>query len=241
MSGVIAVIPARAGSKGIVDKNIKSLAGRPLMAYSIVAAKLAQTVDRVIVSTDSEAYAEIAKEYGAEAPFLRPEEISGDTNTDYEFIKHLLDWLQEHDGALPEYLVHLRPTTPLREIRYIDAAIEAIKRDKKATALRSIHEMSESAYKTFEVEEGRLKSVGSGTFDLDVANEARQQFAKTYQANGYVDVLVISYILKHHQIHGDHVMAYVTSPIVEVDAQNDFDYLEYQATKNPSMVKELFP
>lgn len=240
MSSIIAVIPARAGSKGIVDKNIKPLAGKPLIAYSIAVAKLASIIDRVIVSTDSPRYADIARAYGAEVPFLRPLEISGDNSTDYDFIKHVLDWLEDNEGEVPKYVVHLRPTTPLREVCHIELAIEAIKKDTAATALRSVHKMSESAYKTMEVEDGYLKCVGSGSFDLDTANEPRQKFNKTYHPNGYVDVIVSSYVIENQKIHGNRVIAYLTPYIVEVDTEDDFNYLEYQVASKPSIVKKLF-
>ena len=151
MADIVAVIPARAGSKGVIGKNIKLLAGHPLLAYSIAVARLARSIDRIIVSTDSEEYASIAREYGAEVPFLRPDDISGDTSTDYDFVRHLLDWMLCNEGSTPKYLVHLRPTTPLREENYIDAAVNLTRRTDSATALRSVHEMSESAYKAFEI------------------------------------------------------------------------------------------
>ena len=88
---IIAVIPARGGSKGVSDKNIKLLAGKPLIAYSISAAIKSKLIDRVIVSTDSEKYASISKDYGAEVPFLRPAELAGDSSTDYDFVKQALE------------------------------------------------------------------------------------------------------------------------------------------------------
>ena len=120
----IAVIPARSGSKGIPSKNVKPLASKPLIAYSIAAAKKSKLINRIIVSTDSEKYANLAREYGADVPFLRPAELAGDTSTDYDFIKHLLDWLEINEGGTPDYLIHLRPTTPLRDPEIIDHAID---------------------------------------------------------------------------------------------------------------------
>lgn len=240
MDEVVAIIPARSGSKSVSDKNIRLLAGKPLLAYSIAASRLTSNIDRVIVSTDSQGYANIARESGAEVPFLRPMEISGDMSTDYQLIKHALDWFQDNEGRQPEYLVHLRPTTPLRDPRCIEAAIEMIKNDSKATALRSVHEMSESAYKTMEIENRYLKCVGSGSFDLDAANNPRQMFNKTYKPNGYVDVIVSSYVMKNQKIHGDHVLAFITPYIGDVDTFEDFDYLEYQTEKNPMLIKRLF-
>jgi len=240
MADVVAIIPARSGSKGVPDKNIRLLAGAPLIAYSITAARLTANIDRVIVSTDSVLYADIAHKYGAEVPFIRPEEISGDNSTDYDFIKHILDWIQDNEGYRPTYLVHLRPTTPLREISHIKTAIDLIQKAEHATALRSVHEMPESAYKAFEIEGNYLKSVGSGSFDLDAANDPRQRFNKTYQANGYVDVIKTSYVMENEKIHGDQVIAYITPYVVEVDTLADFDYLEYQVAKEPMIVNKLF-
>ena len=240
MADAVAVIPARSGSKGLPDKNIKILAGRPLLAYSIAAAQLAINIQRTIVSTDSEHYVSIAREYGAEVPFLRPVEISGDVSSDYEFIKHALDWMKENEGYQPEYLVHLRPTTPLREPRYIEAAIEQMKQDEGATALRSVHEMSESTYKTFEIETGFLKCVCTKSWDIEAVGRPRQKYKKTYEGNGYVDIIKSSYVLENCKIHGDRVIAYVTPRIFEADTVEDFDYLEYQVTKDPMLVKRLF-
>ena len=240
MANVVAILPARSGSKGVPDKNIKLLAGYPLIAYSITVARLANSIDRIIVSTDSEEYASIARKYGADVPFLRPPEISGDNSTDYDFIKHALDWMQDKEGNRPDYLVHLRPTTPLREVSYIDAAINRIKKADYATALRSVHEMPESAYKTFEIEGEYLKTIISHSFALDAFNDPRQRFEKTYQANGYVDIIKTSYVLGNKKLHGDHVIAFITPRIIEVDTLDDFGYLEYQVTKNPTIINRLF-
>lgn len=237
---VVAVIPARSGSKGVPDKNIRLLAGRPLLAYSIAAARLTRSIDRVLVSTDSKAYALVAKEYGADVPFLRPKEISGDHSTDYDWIRHVLDWMQEIEGSRPKYLVHLRPTTPLREVQYIEGAIKNMRKSDHATALRSVHEMPESSYKSFEVEDGYLRCVGSGTFDIEAVNAPRQKFRKTYHGNGYVDIIRSSYVMERQEIHGDRVLAYVTPSITEVDTEDDFNYLEYQVSNNPLLVQNLF-
>ena len=237
---VVAIIPARSGSKGVPDKNIKLLEGRPLIAYSIAAAQRASSVQRIIVSTDSEHYAEIAREYGAEVPFLRPTAISGDTSSDYEFVKNALDWLESNDGHQPDYLVHLRPTTPLRDPVHIDKAVGQIESDVNATALRSVHEMAESTYKTFEIENGFLKCVCTGSRNIEAAGGARQGYSTTYEGNGYVDILKCSYVLENNIIHGDQVIAYVTPRVYESDTIEDFNYLEYQVAKNPSLVKRLF-
>ena len=151
MNKVVALIPARRGSKGVLGKNIKPLAGFPLIAYSIKAALKSKLIDRVIVSTDSEEYAEIAISYGAEVPFIRPVNISGDKATDAQFFEHVIKWFVEEGEKVPKYLVHLRPTTPLRSFEIIDGAIKEFV-DSNYSALRSCHKMTESSYKTFEIE-----------------------------------------------------------------------------------------
>jgi len=226
--GVIGLIPARSGSKAVPDKNIKLLAGKPLIAYSIEVARQVKSINRVIVSTDSAHYADIARKYGSETPFLRPAEISGDDSTDYEFVKHLLDWYQETGEELPNYIVHLRPTTPFRDPDVVESAIELIKAHPHATALRSVNEMVESSYKTFEIDCQYLKSVCSGSFDLDLLNVPRQRFTKTYRANGYVDIIKTSYVLENNKLHGNRVLPFITPIVGEIDTLDDFKYLEYR-------------
>lgn len=240
MTKVVALIPARAGSKGVPNKNVRLLGGHSLLAWSIAACLKSSKIDRVIVSTDSAEYAALATKLGAEAPFLRPEAISGDRSTDYDFVVHALDWLAAEAGE-PDYLVHIRPTTPLRAPQLIDNAVKAFMDAPHATALRSVHEMPESAYKTFEMAAGgQLKRLGADNTALDSANNARQQFPSTYQANGYVDVLSTAFIRKAGLMHGDHVIPFVTSSVVEVDTEDDFAHLEFQLTRMPDLLQKLF-
>jgi CMP-N,N'-diacetyllegionaminic acid synthase len=237
---IFSIIPARGGSKGVPKKNIRVVMGHPLIAYSIRASLRSKLINRTLVSTDSEEIAAIAGEYGAEVPFIRPAELAKDTSTDYEFVAHALGWLSENEGSTPEYLVHLRPTTPLREVTVVDTAIETMIASTQATALRSVHEMAESAYKCFEVEDGVLKSVGTNAFEVDAANIARQQFTKTYKANGYVDVLSTSFILKHQKIHGNRVLGFITPYAIEVDTLEDLEFLEYKISRGTQVFRALF-
>jgi CMP-N,N'-diacetyllegionaminic acid synthase len=223
---IIAVIPARSGSKGL--------------PYSISAGIKSKLIDRVIVSTDSEKYASISKDYGAEVPFIRPNEYSGDDSTDYDFVKHLLDWLAKNGGNTPDYIIHLRPTTPLRDPSVLDNAIEKFMNNAEATSLRSAHEMAETAYKQFEIEGKYFKTICTGSFDLDDANNSRQSFPKTYTPNGYVDILRTSHILENHLLHGNRVMDYVTDFTIEVDTLDDFEFIEWQINKNDEIIKKLF-
>ena len=240
MASTVALIPARAGSKGVPHKNIRPLGGHALMEWTIAACRRAMLIDRVIVSTDSEEYAALARGFGAEAPFLRPAEISGDRATDYDFIVHALDFLRA-EGAEPSYVAHMRPTTPFRDPSLVDAAIRAFRDSTVATALRSVHEMPESAYKCFEVTSGgQLKRLGAESTELDAANNARQAFPPTYSANGYVDVLSTAFIRRSGLIHGGHVLPFVTSSVTEVDVESDFAHLEFQLVRSPEIISKIF-
>jgi len=236
---VYAIIPARSGSKGVSDKNIRLLGNHPLISYSIKAALKAQSVSRVIVSTDSEKYAEIARLYGAETPFLRPGNISKDKSTDTEFFDHAIKWLDQNEGVVPEYFVHVRPTTPLRSPRVIDEAVACFLTSSNSS-LRSAHHMSESAYKAFEIkDETLIRMCGAGT-NLDASNLGRQQYPKTYDANGYVDVVRTKLIVESRKLHGDKVLAFITERSYEIDDVSDIEFLEFILTKKQAMVDELF-
>ena len=234
---VIALVTARSGSKGVPDKNIKNIGGHSLLDWSIKSSLKSQSISNVYLSTDSEIYASIGKECGALVPFLRPKELASDTATDLDVIKHFLSVIDEK----PDALVHVRPTTPLRDPSILDRAIQMFfsKKDE-LTSLRSVHEMSESAYKSFEVnEKGFLTTIGS-IESGDKANLPRQAFPKTYVANGYIDVLDPNYISKESKLHGDKILAFQTPVVTEVDSSEDLEYLEWQITKHPQMLKTVF-
>lgn len=237
-SQVYALIPARSGSEGIIDKNILNLAGYPLLAYSIVAAKKCALIDRVLVSTDSEEYAQIAIKFGAEVPFIRPKSISKNSSTDLQFFQHAIEYFRRNEGIVPEYFAHLRPTSPIRFPEIINKAVEIfIKSDN--TALRSVHQMSDTSYKTFEIENQRLKTLFDGNFDIESTNRPRQSFPITYNPNGYIDIVRSSMIDKGF-IHGNNVYAYITDFTHDIDEQNDLDFLDFFVTRNSEIVKNLF-
>jgi N-acylneuraminate cytidylyltransferase len=123
----LGLIPARGGSKGIARKNLTCLAGRPLIAHTIESAKKASSLDRVIVSTDDEEIAAVARSFGAEVPFMRPAELAEDATPDLPVFVHALEWLQQHEGYTPAFVAHLRPTSPLRTAQHIDEAVSLLR------------------------------------------------------------------------------------------------------------------
>ena len=224
MSDVISIIPARSGSKTILNKNIQLLSGHPLLAYSIAVSKLSKNIDRVIVSTNSLEYADIAKYYGAEVPFIRPQKFSTDESTDKDFLVHAIKWLKENENLNPEYWVHLRPTTPLRKVSIVDDAINLIKIDKTATALRSAHKASESPLKWF-VKNGPYYQ---GIIDNEDYNLPKEKFNQVYIPDGYVDVIKSSFILNSPEIHGNRMIGFESPKCFEVDSQEEFEFIKYQ-------------
>lgn len=222
-----AIIPARGGSKGVPRKNVKLLQGFPLIAYSIVAARLSKMTDRVIVSTESSEIAEIAVQFGAEVPFLRPAEYAGDRSPDIDFIVHAIDWFAEHDTVQPDLFAHLRPTTPLRDPVLIDKAIDEIRQNTEATALRSVHELAEPPQKMFMIENGYLAGFFPDEKRPEYYNLPRQVFPKAYHPNGYVDIIRTGFVKETKTLHGPKMIGFVTPFTIEIDTPDEFIQIEY--------------
>lgn len=226
---VIAIIPARAGSKSIKDKNIRILNGKPLIAWSIQSCLRSKFINRVVVSTDSKKYAKIAKKHGADEVIIRPKTISKDKSTDYEAILHAINNLKYSSYDL---IAHIRPTTPQRNVYDIDRAIKIFS-ISKYNALRSVHEMSETAYKSFEIHrKNQLKPLVNLKFSLDDLNKPRQAFENTYVANGVIDLYRKDFILKNKKLFGSKVMAYITKHTDEVDSLEQFKYINFLLKNN---------
>lgn len=233
---IVALIPARGGSKGIPKKNLQLIEGYPLLAYSIIAARQSKYVDRVIVSTDSEEIAAVAQAFGAEVPFLRPAEYAQDTSPDSEFVRHALAWFEQNEAVQPDLFVHLRPTTPLRDPAVIDQAILRLQQSHEATSLRSAHPCSESPFKWFRVRDGFFTGLLSD--DVDALNNARQQFENVYIPDGYVDVLRASHIKRTGQLHGNKVLSFISPVCKEVDTPDDLLLIAFQAQQYKHVLLE---
>ncbi len=234
---VIALIPARGGSKGIKSKNIVQIAGFPLIAYSIIAAHLTKGVGRTVVSTDSKHVAAIACAFGADLPFMRPAKYATDKSTDKDWLTHALHELHVKGGYIPDLVVHLRPTTPLREPKLVERAIKVMK-TTPYDSLRSAHEIDESPYKMFGIQklglyEGKKKRVVDtfkpyiNTMEYDdPTNLPRQTFPPCYAPNGFVDILRPDIVLAGRSIHGEDIGAFITPYALEIDTLNNLAMLE---------------
>jgi CMP-N-acetylneuraminic acid synthetase len=214
---VLALIPARQGSKSIPHKNIRSVGGKPLLAYSIEHALASTQIDRVIVSTDSSYYADIARSYGAEVPFLRPDAISQDHSTDLDVFLHALEWLREHEQYVPDICVHLRPTSPIRKVEELDQMIEILHNDPSLDSVRSIAENVETPYKMWFRNENGLLSPIIQTTIKEAYNQPRQQLPVTYLQNASIDIVRTTTLLEKHSMTGDRIYGYVMKHNFDID------------------------
>jgi CMP-N,N'-diacetyllegionaminic acid synthase len=231
----IGLIPARSGSKGLLGKNIKLLGGYPLISYSIIASRLSRKINRTIVTTDSEEYAELSIRYGAEVPFLRPLDISQDNSDAIEYVKHTLTWLDDNEGKSPDNLVLLCPPSPLRDPFVIDNAITAFLKNPMATSLRSVSETQESPYKLFTITNDYLTGMFPNDSRPEYYNLPRQSFPKVYHPNGYIDIIRKGIVNSTTSLNGNFMMPFISPFGGDIDREEDFEYTEYllRKTSNP--------
>lgn len=215
---VLALIPARGGSKGIPGKNIMMIAGKPLIAYSILQALASQYINRVIVTTDDGEIAEVARAWGAEVPFLRPAGLAQDLSPDIDAFRHALVWLAENENYQPEAIVHLRPTGPVRRVDLIDSAVAKLLADPTADALRSVGVALQTPYKMWFIEGDYLEPVVRLAGIPDSQSLPRQQLPYVYWQNGYVDVIRPRAILQKNSMWGEKAIPFlVDEPLFELD------------------------
>lgn len=235
---VVAIIQARGGSKGVPKKNIRLLGGFPLIAYSIAACRLADEIERTIVSTDSEDIAEISRQFGAEIPFLRPDEYARDNSMDIEVFKHAVQWFKHNEKFIPEYMVQIRPTTPLRDPELINKAVRKIKSTAESTGLVSVHEIRESPCKMFGIEDDFLIGLCPNDPRPEYYNLPRQAFPSVYFGNGYVDIVKSQTLIKYNSCYGRRMLGFIAPDTGEVDREEDFEKLEFNLSRNRYAIYE---
>ncbi len=230
---ILALIPARGGSKGIPHKNIVELAGKPLIAYSIAQALASHWINRTIVSTDDQVIATIARRYGAEVPFMRPAEYAQDSSTDLVVFQHALRWLLENEGYDCELVVHLRPTGPVRRVEVIDQAIELMLAHPEADALRSVSVPAQTPFKMWRIgPTGYLQPLLDVPGVIESYCQPRQSLPEVYWQNGYVDVIRPATIVDKGLMAGEMILPFITSdPILELDYPDSLTAVEQALIK----------
>lgn len=214
----LAIIPARSGSKELKDKNIRLLAGKPLLAYTIEAAIQSKMFTEVHVSTDSEKYADIARSYGANVPFLRPKELSTDNIGTWEVVRHIIKEYEKRNTVFDTATV-LQPTSPLRDARDIQSAF-SIYKEKKAESVMSVCEMEHTPlWANILPENHSMKDFIRPEYDI-----RRQELPTFYRQNGAIYIQSIELILQERSLYGENSYAYIMSLEKSVDIDNIWDF-----------------
>jgi CMP-N-acetylneuraminic acid synthetase len=238
---VLALIPARGGSKSIPRKNIADFSGEPLIAYSIAAARCAPSISRVVVSTDDEEIASISRQYGAETPFMRPAEYSQDDTQDLPVFQHALSWLDEHENYHPDIVVQLRPTSPLRRVSHIEQALAHLLKRPEADAIRTVCVPFQNPYKMWRVgEDGFMQPLLQSEF-REPYNMPRQALPEVFWQTGYVDAAWSKTILEKGSMTGERILPLIISPEewIDIDSPGDWRRAERLLESEEIRLKDL--
>jgi len=222
---VLAIIPARGGSKGIPGKNTKLLGNKPLIGWTIEVAKKSKFIDRIIVSTDSIEIASIAKKYGAEFPFIRPSKLASDEASGTDVILHTLQWFEENDKKY-DYFILLQPTSPFRKVNHINSALYTLINNQEAHTLVSVKIVDESPYWMKEIDErGFLKYYVSDAEQYP----NRQDLPNIYIVNGAIYICKWEVFLQEKSFYKQNCLPYIMDTIASMDLDNmdDWNYAEY--------------
>jgi len=222
---ILAFIPARSNSKGIPHKNIVPINSIPLIGYTIQSARDSKYVNKILVSTDSQKIANIAKKFGAESPFLRPKKLSTDTTTGYSVLLHTLNFLKSK-SYIPDIITFLQPTSPTRTAKMIDDSINLLKRSK-ATSVVSVHKIIDQSYSSFSTNNTFLKPIKKN-FEKYSRRQDKPFF---YYPTGSIYTFWFDNIEKYHSIYGPRIKPQVvTDPSLKIDIDSLFDLFVAEMT-----------
>lgn len=226
---VLAIIPARGGSKGIKRKNLVDFLGKPLVAHSIGHALASKKITRTIVSTDDAEIAYVSQEYGAELPFMRPADLAEDHVLDLPVFVHALNFLKETENYYPEVVVHLRPTTPYRKPGWIDDAINLLIKHKEAQSVRSVSEPEKHPYRMFTINaDGYLNPIMKHEHPEPYLLR-RQDLPKVYYYNCVIDVTTPKTIFGTASMTGNRIFPYIMNPgeVFDIDSPRDLEIARF--------------
>lgn len=238
---VLALIPARGGSKSIPRKNVIDFAGYPLIAYSIAAGRASERVSRVIVSTDNEEIAEVSRRYGAEVPFMRPAEHAEDATPDLPVFVHALEWLAEHEDYHPDIVVQLRPTSPTRRLWHINKSVKMLSDRPDADSVRTVIEPFQNPFKMWTIGADGVMQPLLETEFREAYNMPRQALPQVYWQTGYVDAVWTKTILEKRSMTGDRILALKidNEEWVDIDSPDDWERAEQLITTKKITLEKL--
>ncbi len=231
----IAIIPARGGSKGIKRKNLVLINGKPLIAHSIEKARAAKSIQRVIVSTEDAEIRQVALEYKAEVPFVRPRELAEDHVLDLPVFEHALRYLEEQEKYKADIVVHLRPTAPHRKPEWIDAAVELLNEHPLADSVRSVSPPGQHPYRVFRIDaEGFLSPVMKPEHPTPYLLRRQDQPAMYYY-NCVIDVTRPRTIFEKRSMTGDHMLPYIMNAddVIDIDSPRDLEIARFLMERKP--------
>ena len=225
---MIAIIPARGGSKGLPGKNIKLLNGKPLIAYTIEAAKQSENVSRVIVNTDDAEISKVALDYGAEVPFVRPSELASDTAKSIDVLLHTLAWLKKNEDLQIDEIIVLQPTSPLRTTQHIDEAIKMYLERKADSVISYCQEEHSVFWHKFITDEGKFEDIFNGDYLKN-----RQEIRPTFYPNGAIYILKTKLLLEK-KYYSENAYAFLMDKksSVDIDTMEDFEFAEWLYKKD---------
>jgi CMP-N-acetylneuraminic acid synthetase len=215
----LGIVPARGGSKAIPRKNLAVVANKPLIAWTVDVAMESDSLDRLVISTDDPEIAEIGKEFGAEAPFLRPAELATDTSTSMDVVLHVIEWFDVHENYRPDYILLLQPTSPLRTVTDIRQSIELLLA-KQGDSLVSVCETHQHPLWMKGVnEEGRLVDL----CQQSAVPARRQDLPAVFALNGAIYLALRTFLLSERIFISDRTYAYVMPENRSLDVDTPWD------------------
>jgi len=220
MGEIIGLITARGGSKSIPGKNIRLLAGKPLIAWAIEAALQSKALSRIIVSTDDEKIAEVARQWGADVPFMRPNELAQDNSSSISTVLHALNWLTENERVYPEYIMLLQPTSPFRTAEDIRQSIDLAGKHR-AAAVVSVCEAERHPYICQRIlDDGTLADF----MTVEMKYRRRQDFPPAYAVNGAIYLNQCSSLRQDQKFLPSGSIAYIMPPERSLDVDTMWDW-----------------
>ena len=231
MTEILAIIPARGGSKGIPRKNIRNFAGYPLIAYSIAAGLKSELVTRVIVSTDDDEIAEVSREFGAETPYIRPSVFAEDNTTDLPVFEHALKWLAENENYHPDMVVQLRPTSPIRPVGCVDDAIRILLDNPEVDSVRGVVPAGQNPHKMWRLPDGEnaaMQNLLNVDGIAEPFNAPRQSLPPIYWQTGHIDAIRSRVIVAQKSMTGKNIFPLMIDPDYTVDIDNLSDWARYE-------------
>ena len=240
MAEVLAIVPARGGSKGLPGKNVRPLAGHPLVAYSIAAGLQAKLVNRVICSTDSQPIADIAVQYGAEVPFLRPREMAEDASPDIDAFQHLIQQLKDRENYRPDVIVQLRPTSPIRLPGQVDVALDNLLNNPQTDSIRAVTPSPATPYKMWRIGDDILSPLLTIDGVPEPFNMPRQSLPEVWWQTGTLDIMRTS-VIESGSMTGSEIRPFLVNPehAIDIDHLESFARAEQVISSNECVMPSI--